>query len=37
MDRWLDALTPMLTQFTFGGAIDELFEIDVQGYFKFNK
>uniref|UniRef100_A0A915EW98 Uncharacterized protein n=1 Tax=Ditylenchus dipsaci TaxID=166011 RepID=A0A915EW98_9BILA len=31
MDRWLDPLSPLLTQFTFGGAIDELFATDVQG------
>uniref|UniRef100_A0A914DCU4 Uncharacterized protein n=1 Tax=Acrobeloides nanus TaxID=290746 RepID=A0A914DCU4_9BILA len=31
IDRWLDPITPVLTQLTFGGCIDEFYSIDVQG------
>jgi hypothetical protein len=31
VDRWLDPLTPLLTPFTFGAAIDDNFSIDVKG------
>jgi hypothetical protein len=33
IDRWLDPITPVLTQLTFGGCIDEFYSIDVQGAF----
>lgn len=33
IDRWLDLMTPMITQFTFGGAVEELFGIDIDGGF----
>ena len=29
IDRWLDPLSPMLTQLTYAGLLDELFEIGI--------
>uniref|UniRef100_A0A914LNS4 Uncharacterized protein n=1 Tax=Meloidogyne incognita TaxID=6306 RepID=A0A914LNS4_MELIC len=34
IDRWIDPLTPMLRQSTFGGVCDELFGIDSRGIIK---
>uniref|UniRef100_A0A914HAR3 Uncharacterized protein n=1 Tax=Globodera rostochiensis TaxID=31243 RepID=A0A914HAR3_GLORO len=34
VDRWVDPLSPLLQQFTFGGACDELLSIDSKGMLK---
>ena len=36
IDRWLDPVTPLFSQKTFSGVLDELFRIDIQGKIKFD-
>ena len=34
VDRWVDPLTPLLTQLTYSGLLDELFGVGMMGSIK---